>query len=75
MISEESLRQLEYFKILEYIGEHAVTEYGKTVITHIRPSSDRELIMKRGIFIDEAKNILIKSDIRAIECTNNPNKT
>jgi len=66
MISEESLRQLEYFKVLESIAEYAITEYGKVVIAGVRPSADYELINKRGTFINEAKNILIQSYIPPI---------
>ncbi len=66
MISEEALQQLEYFKVLDYISDYTVTEYGKTVISSIRPSDNHDDVFKRGTFISEAKNIMIDADIPPI---------
>jgi len=66
MISEKTLLQLEFYKILKYISKYAHTEIGKGLIEKTAPLNQIEDAITEGNFVTEAKEILIKNDIPPI---------
>jgi len=54
-----TLEKLEYTKVLSYIANYASTEQGKQNILSLLPLKDVAEAEKEGLFVTEAKNILI----------------
>ena len=66
MISEKVLDDLEFLKVLDFISQYAVTDYGKNLIKNIRPFQNITDVKINGNYVTEAKEILIKNDIPPI---------
>jgi DNA mismatch repair protein MutS2 len=71
MIDNSTLDKLEFSKILTYISHYTITEPGKTKILSLRPSTDIKTVLKHGILINEAKNILIEHPAPPLEYISN----
>ncbi len=66
MISEKVLDGLEFLKVLDFISQYAVTDYGKNLIKNIRPFENIIDVKVNGNYVTEAKEILIKNDVPPI---------
>lgn len=61
MIDQTVIEKLEFNKVLNYLSNYAATERGKLFLTSLNPSSDKEFIIREGILVNEAKEIIIRS--------------
>jgi DNA mismatch repair protein MutS2 len=67
MISEKVFTLLEYQKVLEYISKYIYTELGRKLLLSAKPFVKIKDAQQIGLFVTEAKEILIKNDIPPIE--------
>jgi DNA mismatch repair protein MutS2 len=67
MITPDILEKLEYKKVISQIEKYCSTESGKTAISNLLPYDTVELVIKSGLQVNDAKEILIKNDIPPIE--------
>jgi DNA mismatch repair protein MutS2 len=61
MIDQSTLEKLEYKKITNSVAHYAVTERGKTDILNLLPLENKDLVVKEGKLVEQAKEILIKN--------------
>ncbi len=59
MISKTTFEKLEYYKVLNYISNYASTEQGKEKILSLSPFSKVSEAETEGLFVTEARDILI----------------
>ncbi len=59
MINISTLDKLEFGKILKHLSGFALTEKGKEYILKLKPFTDKNIIVREGFIVEEAKNILI----------------
>lgn len=67
MISNKSIDQLEFSKVLEQISLYSYTELGKEGVLKIKPFSSVEDAVYQGDLVSEAKEVLINNDIPPFE--------
>jgi len=71
MIEEQVLEKLEFHKVLNHIVKYSITDVGKDIILSLRPTNDITLISNEGNFVNEAKDLLIKSGYPPIDFISN----
>ncbi|MCX7909115.1 MAG: endonuclease MutS2 [Ignavibacteria bacterium] len=54
----DSLKQLEFFTVLEKVSKYAITEYGKNQILNSLPILDPKELSKEHILVEESVNLL-----------------
>ncbi len=55
-----SLNQLEFYTVLDYVSKFALTEYGKNLILAAFPSSETEWLRKELDKLEETKELLLR---------------
>ena len=62
MISKSTLEKLEYKKVLNFISNYTSTENAKETILEFTPFQNKEIAEKEGLYVSEAKLLLINFD-------------
>ncbi len=67
VLDEQSLRALEYPRLLELISRHVISTPARAVVLSLRPLSDREEILRRQNLIKELLGIVYSGHCLPIE--------
>jgi DNA mismatch repair protein MutS2 len=74
MISQTVLDKLEFPKIVSLVTRSAITETGKNNLLGSKPISDKTKIVREGLLVSEAKNVLLDNNFPPIEYLPNLNE-
>ncbi|MEY3312608.1 MAG: hypothetical protein RLZZ578_128, partial [Bacteroidota bacterium] len=66
-LMEDSLRELEFPIVLQLIAQSALSELGKELILHARPSDDIAWLMLEHDRIGELRDLLVKGEVLPTE--------
>ncbi len=61
-IFNDTLKQLEYFNVLEFISKYAYSELGKNYVLSTLPIDDIDFLNEEHSLIDEMRNIFIRGE-------------